>query len=357
MKNLIRNSHGTVVAAAMISLLVFMLAACDQVGPTQIQQMQRLEQTRSLFDFFPDQNFATIGFTNVVNMVNNPWARELFEMYPALRVWDSNLGVGIDRFDSFAIAFNEITGGDPEVLIIMKSDLNEEEILGLIGEKKQFFDEEFVGKRIQYTSGEDFSFGIINDELVALGSPSLVLESLKVANGEIKPLTSGDNLVRFEPYFAKQDDFWMAARDFDRLLKMEDAPTFIPRGFKTIDFVYFGFSAKDGVATQFIGEAEDADSAGKLARSLGMIKGIVKGLSQGIIQFREEADYSGLTSEELRQMFEEFVDNIDITHHERQVIIRFTFPDQLLDFFLELAKQTLDKEQMNGQVTDGIDSF
>lgn len=335
-----------------------MLVGCDQAAEMGSQIQQRVQATTDLFQYVPDSQYLTLGYTDVQNLVNNPWAQELFELYPALRVWDENLGVSINRFDNFAFSMSLDENRRPQGLVIMRSDLDEEEILALIGEKKRFFDKEKVGKRIQYISGEEFSFGIINDQIVALGSPSLVRKSLRAANGEIKNLGKSKNIERFKPYFEKNDDFWISIQNLGQYINYEGIE-FVPRGLLTIDFVYFGLSTSNGISGQFIGEAEDADGAGKIARSLAMIKGITKQLSKGILQYTDEADTSGIPPKELKQMFEAFVDNIDITSEGKQVVIRFEFPDRLLDFFLEVSQQTLDESRRRSNTggPDGIGDF
>jgi hypothetical protein len=353
-------NRGTSFFAAIIccGVFLFALSGCDSISlPSPDEVKSRLESTVDLFQYIPNQEFASLGFTDVNSIIENPWAQELFDLYPALRVWDTKLGVGIDSFEQFAMAIDFENIDDPQVLIILKSTLTEKEILSLIGERRRYFDEDNVGERVLFTSGEDFSFGVINDRIVALGSTSLVKQSLEVANGERIALTEGEFIKPFEPYFTKNDDFWLGINNIKKYIEFTNQPVMMPHGLKTIDFVYFGISARNGISSQFIGEAPDADSAGKIARSLNMVKGITRKLSEGIIDFKDEAEYSGLTSEELKTMFGDFIDNVNISNQSNQVVIRFVFPDELLDFFLELSKNALSDTELKGEFSDGIGDF
>lgn len=343
-------------AALVIAAMPLFAGSCD-VRDTEVDKSaKRVEETSSLFKFIPDGKYLSLGFTDIESILGNEWVKRLINLNPDIRIWDEKLGVRIEGFHKIAIALMPPSGDDedPTALIIMLSDLPEKGILDLLGEKRTYFNKLKVGDKTQYVSGENFSFGFLQENIVALGSPDLVRKAIEMSEGKGSSLLSGKNLKDFERYLGSDDDFWLGISNLSHWIEQIAYRAPIVKNFGKIDFIYFGFKATEGLKSRVIMDCISEKAAGKIARGLSTMVGLMSTLMDfdNSITLSED-ELASISVEEMKSLIEDFLKNIDINSKGKQVSINVEMPKKMIDFLIDSMKKVLELEQ--NQLPDDID--
>lgn len=341
--------------------------SCDVRENATDNSKKRAEVTAGLFKYIPDEQYFSLGFTDIDSILGNDWVQQLMSLSPDIKIWDTKLGIGIDRFHKIAMAIMPPSSEEkePSALIIMSSDISEEAILEILGDKSTYFKKLHVGGYTQYVSGENFSFGFLKDGIVALGTPDLVKKSIELREGKGRSLMEGKYLAGFERYLGSDDDFWFGLGDISKMIEGISDRAPIVKNFSKIEFVYLGFKASEGIRTRVIMDCTTEKDAGKIARGLSSLIGLMSTLMdfEGSVTLSED-ELVGISAEELKALIEEFFDNIEIDSRGKQVIINVDVPQDMIDFLIESSRKVLlerknqlpDDVDRDGYVGSGTDS-
>ena len=345
-----------ILIAAIICLAssVLFLSGCGKGKQTEAEA-EKEAHTKELFQYIPDGEYLSLSYADVDSIISSAWAQKFLELFQPLELWDEKLGVNIEQFHMLTMAVGMPRKGDldPSVLMVMSSDVTMDEVLSMIGEKSYYFKKQEVGKYIQYFSGSDFSFGFLDDGIVLLGTPDMVEEALNLGNGDGVSLVDGRGLGYFEDYMSNRDNFWIGVGGFDDLLGEVTSEYSFMKGFSKIEFIYVGMEVGDNVIPRIVAECTSEQAAGKIARGLSGMLGLM-GTLINMQDLQIDVPNEDVPLEELKELVEEFFDNISITSEGKKVIISMKIPERMLDFFLRLTRDFM-KEVSSTPLPDHLD--
>lgn len=338
-----------------LSLVLLMAAACGEELKTESRE-STVEKNRSLLDYVPDNTYLSLGFVDVDSLAAQPWSQDLVSLTPALELWDKKLGITIDQFHRIAMAveFPQDLTREPDALMILSSDLGEEQILAMIGDKSRYFEQTRIAGMTRYSSGAEFSFAVLDPGVVAIGAPSLVTKAMQLRGGSGKKVLSGKNIERFENYLGERDNIWFGIGGLDKLIGQLSKDNIYLKNYATIEFVYFGLTAGDGLGGRLVLECADEKDAGKLARGISGMIGILSTLVdfEGLDVQSESID---IPLDELKRHMETFFSSINVEQQAKNVLITYTVPQQMVDFFLEMGRQSIKRQRSGDRLPDSMD--
>ena len=340
---------------AFVILALFLYSGCEDPEKEE-QKVVKAKVTKNLLRFVPDGDYFTIGFMDIDELISNDQVQEMLELAPALELFNEKLGVDIEEFHklTMALEFPNIYEHNSNGLIVVSTDLDEEDLLEMIGEKARFFEKKKIGHYNLYYSGPELSFAFVEDGNLVLGSSSMVKKSLEVANGKIKSVMDGDNLKYFEEYLGNEDSIWIGLTGINEIFRELAQENVMFKNYTTIQFAYFGIDADEDFRVRFIADCSEEKHARKLAGGLRSLLGIfssfidLKGLSI------EATDDEEFDIERAKEMVERIIDSIDITNQGTKVVITIQVPQGMVDMFLDLSRSAL-RDANAGVLPDDLD--
>jgi hypothetical protein len=327
---------------AFVILALFLYSACDD-PETEEKKEVKAKETKSLLRFVPEGKYFSLGFIDLDELVENDQIQQMLELAPALELFNEKLGVDIEKFHklTMALEFPNIYEHNSNGLIVVSTDLDEEDLLEMIGEKARFFEKKKIGSYKLYYSGPELSFSFVEDGTLIMGSSSMVKKSLEVANGKSKSVLEGDNLEYFKEYLGNEDSIWIGLTGINEIFHELARENVMFKNYTTIEFAYFGIDTSDDFGVRLIAQCSKEKYARKLAGGLRSLIGIfssfidLKGLNI------EDSDAEEIDIERLKEMVERIVDSIDINNEGKNVIISIQVPKGMVDLFLDMARSTL----------------
>lgn len=340
---------------AFVILALFLYSACDEPGQEEKKEV-KAKETKSLLRFVPDGEYFSIGYVDVDELISSDQVQKIIEMSPALELFNEKLGVDIEKFHkmTMALEFPNIYEHNSNGLIVLSTDMDEEELMEMIGEKSQFFEKKKIGNYLIYYSGPELSFSFVEDNTLVLGSSSMVKKSLEVASGKTKSIVDGDKIEYLSEYLGNDDSIWIGLTGINEIFKELARENVMFKNYTTIEFAYLGMSAKEDFKVRLIAQCAEEKHARRLAGGLRSLFGILSSIIdlKGFnIENSEDEDFD---IEEVRKMVNEIVESIDIRNENKKVIISVTVPQSMIDLFLEMSRSAL-SDANSGLLPDDLD--
>jgi hypothetical protein len=325
-----------------ILLAMLFLCACEEKEISEDEA--QAEVVTDLMNFMPDQDYLAMGYLDLQSVLNSRWGVELLEMFPSLEVWDKKLGAGVNDFHQMLFAA-ELKDNDfdvdPNMLIILRSELSEKQLIELISEKESYFEQKEVAGYKQFISGSDFSFSILGRGVVALGTPESVEKTILVTAGKEKSFAEGERKAIFDDYLASRDNFWLGLPGLPRIMDQVAKEAPFLKNWKSTDFLYFGINVDDSISSRMMVHCDSEEIAGKFARSLSSFAGMLGVLINSANVSDMELEGLGFDAEEIKDAATQILDELDIHNQKENVVIKLEVPEDLIDIYMGALRQLI----------------
>jgi hypothetical protein len=329
--------------AALIAAAVLVLSACPPQTEKQAgQEKGPTKESLELFSFIPDGDYNLLCFLDIDKISGSAFGQRIIEFSPAYNVWNQKLGVGMEKINRIAIAakYIEDSKRPAEAIVLMWGIPNEEWIFEKLGRKREYFKKEEVEGTSLYTL-EDFAFALLDKKLLAIGTPEIIRDSLRLARGKGKSLTSGGRLSKYEKYLRQEDSFWLTIDGIDKIISPLAERETILKGFSTLRSGVLAASFKKDVDFRVQVTCASEEDASQIASSLmtlvGMLNLVIK-----------NADFDDLPQEieprELRRNLVAMLESISVASEGTLVTFTFTAPQKILDYLARVAKEIVTED-------------
>jgi hypothetical protein len=325
------------VAVVAVAAVVVLGACTPPESSNTVSTKGLTKASRDLFSFIPDADYNVLCYIDLDKFSGSEFGRRIIEFNPAYNVWTEKLGVGMDRISRVAIAakLGKDTNKPGEAIVLMWGDPDQEWIFNELGRKREYFKrEELEGSSI-FTL-EDFSFTLLSQKLLAIGTPEIIRESLRLARGKGSALTAGKELNKFTGYLEQEDALWLAIDGIDRIIKPVAEKEEILKGFTTLRSGILAISFKKDASFRVQVTCSSEDDASQIASSLvtlvGMLNLVIK-----------NADFTDLPQElepkELRSNLISMLQSIQVESSGTLVTFTFTAPQQIIEYLARITKK------------------
>ncbi len=335
-----RNGGSRVAALVGAALVLAVVVSCDQAGQSDAGPGK---QSQSLLVWIPDGEYRFLGFADLEGIARSGFGRRVASFNRHIKLWDSKLGIGIERFHTlaWAVAFPEDLDGEFETLAILDGEVTEEEVLRLIGEKRRYFELEEVGDANLYFSGSDFGFAFIDENIVALGTTEMVRNSLAFHSGGGTSVLDGEGIRPFRPFLVATDDFWLGIDGIESMIGplVDEYP--LLQTFLTLRVGYIGVDAADDVTLRVKALCSSAEDALNIARGLRAIVGLLNMLIQSE-DISRSVDSTG-DVETLKRHLIQMLDSVQVEQDEMEISIVLIIPGDIADYFVDITREIVSR--------------
>jgi hypothetical protein len=299
-------------------------------------------ESQHLFSYIPDSEYTIIGFIDLEDFADSEFGIRLMELSPPVALWDKKLGVNLDKFERIALAarFDEDLSQEPEVLVLMSGDLDEEWVMNELGRKSEYFKKDRL-YGVNVYAVEEFGFAVPEDGLVAIGTPGLVRESIGLKGRGGKSLAGGDGLENVVGNLKQSDTFWINVEGINRFLEPVAEREGLLKGFTTIRSGFAAVAFDRNADFRFLITCSSQEDADKMASGFRAIIGVLNFLisNADFDDLPEELD-----AESLRDNLISLLDSVEVDHQDTQIVVTFTASQRIIDFLADVTKSIIASE-------------
>jgi len=335
--------HRKLAALLAVSLAILLvLTGCPPPESENPAESGLTAESQSLFGFIPDDDYCILSYIDLEKFIDSEFGRRIIEFSPTYNVWNEKLGVGMDAVERLAIAakYTEGSKTDGEAIILMWGQPDEEWIFNRLGRKREFFKKEEVEGAKLYTL-EDFAFVLLNKKLLAIGTPKILRESLRLAKGKGRSLAEGKGLSKFQEYLRHGDSFWLAIDQIDRIIKPLAERESLLKGFVTLRSGLLAVAFEKDALFRVQVTCSSEEDASQIASSLMTLIGLLN-------FFIKNADFDDLPEalepQDLRRNLVSMLDSVNVENSGALVNFNFKVPNEIIDYLAQVTKSIVDKK-------------
>lgn len=337
------RSYALTVAVLLATAAI--LTGCPPPDNESSEETGLTAASQDLFGYIPDDDYCVLSFIDVNKFTDSEFGRRIIEFSPTYNVWNEKLGVGIDAVERLAIAakYESEPSGPEEAIILMWGKPDEEWIFNRLGRKREYFKQEEVEGVKLYTL-EDFGFVLLNKNVLAIGTPKILRESLRLARGKGRSLAEGKGLDKFAGYLHQDDSFWLTIDKINRIIKPLSERESLLKGFVTLRSgilaVAFDKDALFRVQATCSSDEDASQIASSLMTLVGMLNFVIK-----------NADFDDLPEaiepQDLRRNLVAMLDSVNVNSSGAIVTFTFTAPNEIIDYLARVTKTIVSMEETN----------